>query len=123
MDPESYEKQAQIGEHTPDPFDRIERLVKVLGLATALLYVVLALLAGVAYYEIRQVVNRNTTALKGLCELRSDLEVRIASSRKFLKEHPNSLPGIPAATIQQSISNMERTLKALDVVRCPPHKI
>ena len=59
---------------------------------------------------------RQTT--KALCILRGDLESRVSQSQRFLKEHPNGVAHIPAATIQMSISGQKRTIKALSILRC-----
>lgn len=59
---------------------------------------------------------RVTTA--ALCALRNDLEVRVASSRSFLAEHPNGIPGISAKAIRDGIANQERTITALAGIDC-----
>lgn len=59
---------------------------------------------------------RVTTA--ALCALRNDLEVRVASSRSFLVDHPNGIPGISAKAIRDGIANQERTIVALSVIDC-----
>lgn len=57
-----------------------------------------------------------TTA--ALCALRVDLERRVATSRAFLVEHPNGIPGIPARTIRDGIVNQGRTITALAGIAC-----
>lgn len=90
--------------------------------ATVVLYVVLALLVGFVWIsgvqqrdDIAQSANSTNQAL---CVLRADLEVRVADSIKFLADHPNGIPGIPVASIQQSIENQQRTVDALSGLEC-----
>lgn len=56
-------------------------------------------------------------ARQALCAQRADLDGRIASdtrslerSRRFLREHPNGIPGIPARLIRQGIAEDAATL-------------
>lgn len=77
-----------------------------------------------------QMLNRNTRALalktsgdarvttSALCALRNDLKVRVASSRSFLAEHPNGIPGISAKVVRDGIANQERTIAALSNIDC-----
>jgi hypothetical protein len=62
-------------------------------------------------------LRRTETAL---CNLRTDLVRRNETSRQFLKENPQGIPGITAAAIKTSIKNSERTIKSLSNLRCPP---
>jgi hypothetical protein len=84
------------------------------------LYVIVLLLilggAGSAIY----VVLTNHDTRDALCTFRTDLEVRVASSRKFLDEHPEGLPkaGISAQQLSQSIRNQDRTVDALRGLDC-----
>lgn len=59
---------------------------------------------------------RNRTAL---CGLRHDLEQRVAGGERFLREHPNGIPGIPAGTLRTSINGQVRTIMVLGVLDCP----
>lgn len=65
--------------------------------------------------HIAEVANNTNAAL---CTLRSDLEQRIDDSRQFLEDHPNGIPGISAADIQQGITNQQRTIDALSTLEC-----
>ena len=58
-----------------------------------------------------------TTA--ALCALRGDLERRVASSRAFLAEHPDGIPGISAKVIRDGLRNQESTIRALSGIDCP----
>lgn len=60
--------------------------------------------------------KQNTTAL---CALRRDLEERVASSTRFIQEHPKGIPGIPIKTIIQGMEGQKRTIKALSAIKCP----
>lgn len=55
-----------------------------------------------------------------LCVLKADLRKRVRDGNQFLLQHPKGAFGIPRATILQSIVNQQKTLKALDVLICPP---
>jgi hypothetical protein len=55
---------------------------------------------------------------EAICALSADLESRTERSRDFLRDHPNGIPGIPAATIRESVTNQERSIAALSVVSC-----
>lgn len=52
------------------------------------------------------------------CSLRGDLEQRVTASQRFLAEHPAGIPGLPAATIQQTIAGQLRTIKSLSGLKC-----
>lgn len=64
-----------------------------------------------------QTANQQSDTL-ALCDLRHDLQERVVSGKAFLKTHPRGIPGIPAATLQQSVDNAQRTLNALVPLRC-----
>lgn len=53
-----------------------------------------------------------------ICALSSDLEARAEGARRFLEDHPHGIPGIPAATIREGLTNQERSIDALSVVSC-----
>jgi hypothetical protein len=89
----------------------IKRTLHVLVGLTAVLFVLLALLGVKAYHD----ANVSTGAL---CALRSDLEKRVESSRAFLLEHPDGIIGISPKTIQDGITNQERTISALSGIAC-----
>ena len=72
--------------------------------------------------ELRDVAvqtSRNAEQTRGaLCALRADLERRSVTSRAFLREHPNGIPGISAKVIRDGIRNQERTVRALAGIDC-----
>jgi hypothetical protein len=61
----------------------------------------------------------NHKSVVSLCELRSDLERRVASSKQFLRDNPHGIPGIPAKQIRDSINNQSRTIRSLNSLSCP----
>ena len=65
--------------------------------------------------ETRKVAGDSNDAL---CALRVDLEKRVASSEQFLRENPDGIPGIPAKTIRDGVTNQQRTIKALSQLAC-----
>lgn len=85
------------------------------------LMVSVALLAGSSAYFF---VANNERAAEGrqahdaICALRADLVNRVAAGRAFLAEHPQGIPGIPAATLQTSIDGQVKTIAALSEVDC-----
>jgi hypothetical protein len=66
----------------------------------------------------REHAKEGQQAREAICALKGDLSRRIDASRQFLKERPNGVPGIPPATIKQSIDNQQQTLDALGSVKC-----
>lgn len=92
--------------------NKLDRTLKRLVWATAVLYVVLI---GLGYY-IYAVSNENTDAL---CALRSDAEARIEQSQQFLNTHPNGVAGISAEQLKRSLNNSKRTYEALKDLDCP----
>lgn len=67
--------------------------------------------------DLRQATAATTAAL---CALRHDLEVRVQSSRDFLAEHPDGIPGISRAAIEKSIRDQTRTIDTLSNLVCEP---
>jgi hypothetical protein len=72
-------------------------------------------LSAVALNRVNDLTNRVTGSL---CALRHDLEERVSNGEAFLREHPRGIPGIPAATLKQSIGGQVRTIRALSDLRC-----
>lgn len=79
---------------------------------------VAAITFGAGSRRTNQNIERNETARIALCALRTDLDVRIVSSKQFLEENPKGIPGIPASLIRQGLANSIRTRKALSVLDC-----
>lgn len=101
---------------------QLRRTLRVLGIATVALYLVVVVAVFLVYRDANQkrdALRRdevNTTA--ALCALRVDVERRIESSQGFLKEHPDGIPGFNAAAVKASLVNSQRTVKALSGLTC-----
>lgn len=80
-------------------------------IATGILY---ACLIGAGVY----IYVENHSSKQAICALRSDLELRTASTNDFLKKHPKGIPGVPVTTLKEGLSNQERSIKALSGVSC-----
>lgn len=102
--------------------DELRTGLRRLARATIVVYIVLAAL--VAFVFIDGAKRRNDLAdvafstNHALCALRADLEQRVADGRTFLLTHPNGIAGIPAASLQQSIDNQQRTIDTLSDLNC-----
>ncbi len=68
-------------------------------------------------HEIAKIATTNN---KALCALRADLVSSVNKGTEFLIRHPDGLLGISAASIQDRVAEQEKTLKALDILACPP---
>jgi hypothetical protein len=53
-----------------------------------------------------------------LCTFHDDLRGRYENGVKFLKEHPNGIPGIDAGVIRQSLKGQIATLRSLEQLDC-----
>jgi hypothetical protein len=91
----------------------IRRTLRGLVVATVILFVALA---GVAAYSYK-VSDQNRQAV---CNLRSDLQRRVATSEEFVVKHPEEIEklGFTITQVQKEIANQNRTLMALSVVSC-----
>jgi hypothetical protein len=81
-------------------------------------YCILTAAVVFALWQVQGVASRGEEAHVAVCALRTDLERRVQASRKFLRENPEGIPGIPAATIQQGIDNQQKTIDVLGVLDC-----
>lgn len=97
----------------PETAETLRQTLRRLVFATFVLYIVIF---GVVYY-IYTVSQSNT---KGLCAIRNDSEARVQQSKKFLKEHPNGIPGISSEQLKRSVDTSGRTVRALADIHCPP---
>lgn len=102
--------------------EQLQLALRNLTIATVVVYLVLIGFGILGWVEaanrrsdLAQVVRSTNSAL---CALRIDLEVRVASSEDFLVAHPEGIPGISRADIEQSISNQLRTITALASLEC-----
>lgn len=84
----------------------------------ALNFTLIVVLAGVGVWQ----YSRTNQAEQALCALRTDLEVRVDSSRKYLRDldagKRDPIPGISRVDIVTGIRNQERTIGALQVLDC-----
>lgn len=94
-----------------DKLDEIKRSLNRLAVATVVLFL---LVCGVAVYAYSE-ASKNKDAL---CTLRADLEKRVETSKDFLIENPEGIPGITAKAIRDGIKNQERTVAALSGLSC-----
>jgi CHASE1-domain containing sensor protein len=104
--------------------EALRTALRRLVVATVVVYTALAGLGGYVYVNavtqrasIARTVDSTTTAL---CALVNDLETRIQTSRAFLKENPDGIPGITPKIIRDGIKNQQRTIDALAPLKCPP---
>ena len=85
------------------------------------LFVSVLALAGTAVYLLaanNERANEGRQAHDAICALRADLVNRVAAGRQFLADHPQGIPGIPAATLQTSIDGQVKTIASLSEVDC-----
>lgn len=68
--------------------------------------------------DIKREAKRGAEAHTAICAFRGDLVRRERQGEAFLRSHPHGAFGIPAVTIQQAISNEQRTIYALRGLRC-----
>jgi hypothetical protein len=88
-----------------------------------LAFIILAIAMGVNVVDL--VVLRNQAAQASsthaaVCTYRRDLAQQVASSRAFLKTHPNGLPalGVSAGQIRQSIDRQASAVQSLSDLHC-----
>lgn len=102
--------------------EQLTTTLRRLVVATVGLYVVIILLIGFVWFDganrSEDIARVATSTNHALCVLRTDLERRVSDSITFLADHPNGIPGISAETIQQSITNQQRTIDALADLEC-----
>lgn len=89
----------------------IKRTLRWLVVATIVVYIASGTVAIIAQHNAH---NAHTA----LCALRADVERRAASTRVFLREHPEGIPGIPVATLRASEETAMRTVRALSMLDC-----
>lgn len=98
-------------------FDGIAQNVRLLTRATALLYVSLAVIILVAGFlrakDLEGHTRHNTQARYALCALKSDLGRRIQITERFLRDHPQGIPGVSRADLQVSLNNQKSTFSTI----------
>lgn len=108
----------------PDPYAELRAAllgaIRNLRIATLALAVVLAgALGGITVYLVGR-ADEATRTHAALCAFRDDLVRRVATTQTFLIDHPRGIPGVPLATLQQSLKSQQSTIKALSRLECPP---
>jgi hypothetical protein len=91
-------------------------MLAMLASLAALILVLLVSQAGVGNNARRAAEGQQ--AHGALCALKDDIRRRITNSQQLLEDYPAGLPGIPASIIEQSISNQQQTLDALETLEC-----
>jgi hypothetical protein len=90
--------------------------------ATVILYAALIGVGTFGYvsrsHDLAKLDQVTTTTKTALCLFRDNIEKQVATSEEFLKNNPDGIQGLPAATIQASIDRQKDTLKALDILEC-----
>jgi hypothetical protein len=99
------------------------RLVKKLLWFTALLYVAMFALIGLAaVYFIHQQNQNNklaARATRAICNVGDTYRHQITDTKAFLAKHPNGIPGISAAILRKTITDAQTRVADLADVRCP----
>lgn len=99
--------------------DRVKSWLAALTLATVVVaFVYFAAATAQQNQYLASQAEASTRTERALCILRADLEQRVKSTQQFLEDHPDGIPGISAATLQQSIENQQRTVTALQLLEC-----
>lgn len=65
-----------------------------------------------------KVWDESSSTTDSLCSLRGDLAQRVDTSARFLADHPQGIPGVPASVIRDNIANQQRTVHALRGLNC-----
>ena len=100
----------------------LSRGLRLLTVATVVLYLALATVGFVGYLdgarrraEIAELADSTHSAL---CVFVDDLERRVETSQQFLKDNPDGIPGFSDEAIQTSIDNQLRTIDTLSGLGC-----
>lgn len=105
-----------------DRHSAVGRAIRSIMINEVLLYVLVFGAILFVYHDAQvkrdRLADKAERANVALCALRADLKTRIASSEKFLADHPNGFAGIPAAQIQTSLDGQQRTVIALSILKC-----
>lgn len=94
-----------------EAFAGIRNTLKWLVRATVVLFAATAFVAVAGKLQ----ADRSTDAL---CALRVDLQKRVETSERFLRENPEGVPGISPTVIREGIVNQQRTIAALSKLDC-----
>jgi hypothetical protein len=72
------------------------------------------------YVRLNDRANEARDTHTALCIFRGDLQSRVDQTEAYLQEHPQGFPGVPKATLLQSLNGQKRTVTSLSILRCPP---
>lgn len=89
------------------------RLLFVVALVVGVLLVGGIWKVGSQQSELERQSDQNANALAALCAFKDDLERRVKATEEFLREHPGGIPGVPIATLLESLANQKLTIKTL----------
>lgn len=79
---------------------------------------IVAAQARVLAMQNQELAKQGKQAHDGLCAFKGAEQKRLQTSRQFLRDNPNGIPGIPPSVIFNSISNSEQTVKSLEEIQC-----
>lgn len=85
----------------------------------ACLFVFILTVLGFVIQRNHQLAAEGAQAHHVLCVVKSDYRQRLLDGEQFLRDHPNGIPGIPKAVIQNSVFNQRRTYEAMGSLSCP----
>jgi cell division protein FtsX len=103
--------------------DIAEEIRTMLRWLTIAVVVCLVVAVGVGLFAITlasRVADQTDRTNAALCTFRADIETRAIQTEEFLREHPEGVAGIPAATLRQSLKGQRSTVAALGSLNCPP---
>lgn len=98
-------------EHESKAAADLRRTLRMLVLATAVLYIFLIAVAVKIYLD-----GRSTN--DALCTFRADRITQVTQSLQFLTANPKGTPGIPAEAIISSVNTQISTINALSGLHC-----
>lgn len=98
-------------QNTLDLVESIKRTLRLLVIATIVLYLLTIAAAAYVFFESR-------TNHDALCTFRQELQDQVTASDKFLAEHPKGFDGIPAITIRTGVEKQELAIESLNSLSC-----
>lgn len=115
--------EAEIAQAADRVVETLQRTLRLLVVATVLLYVVLIAALALVYRDAatkrRELAAVTESTTSALCTLRADLQRRVTQGDAFLLEHPHGIPGVPVETFRTSLEGQRRTVHALSTLKCP----
>ena len=102
------------------PRGGIPTSIAVIYLITTLVVTAVFIFGAWQTLENRELARDGDEAHDALCVLKLDLERRVGTSRQFLKDNPQGIPGIPPQVIRNGIRNQQATIDSLDKLDCQP---